>query len=813
MQVKKILCITTVSTVLSGYLAVTQTGTAQGKESAIFSYNIDKTTDIKSLNSNDPEQLTENLSTNQLDQTTDSTNNGFPLEDNSDSQEFVENSTEISQQSDNGITQKATSTEESLNQTTSTTSSAEIQNSSSESNQINKGTEDGWNYDIRGDYAYITSSNLSGDVSVPSTLGGKPIRFERLDGSVFVNYQNITSFKVSSPFYAESVSFIGWTNVVSFDLNIISIGNNSTKEMFRELPKLQSINFHNFDTSNITDMSGMFYNCNRLSLLDLSNFKTSNVIDMSSMFYGCANLTTLDLSSFMTSNVQSMTGMFYGCSNLSTLDLSNFKTFKVTDMSFMFSFSGINTLDLKNFDTSKIRDMSYMFSYCYSLSDLDVSTWDTSQVTTMEAMFYNCNRLNSIDLSNWITSNVKSMRIMFGFCISLSSMNLSTWDTSKVTDMSSMFFGCTGFTRLDLSNFNTSSVTTMRWMFSRCTELTSLDAPNWNTTNVVDMMGMFENCPKFLKLDASKWNTSKVTNMDSMFRIENSYDEQVLVVQTNDQKLLVYDYAVDRRIPGGPMFNPAGGTFPDKTTITKSYYSSVAMTTDEYKNKNSLSSLKEFVRNNEPTKELTNFINWTDSSGNNIDNVTNVLDELDSKYTANWQSKSDPNIPDGSTRPDKVNPNSTLGIAYFPTKLSIPKTELNESGEQNIPIQTTSIHVGVKDYYASTSWTLRAQLKWDKNAFYGSSIHSDNNGKVYKNENNGNDPFTDNDLKDTTEAKGERYPTIDESESTIMSATNEKRTGVYDYSLGKLTLVIPETKYIEPNQYSGTIQWNLVSAP
>ena len=145
--------------------------------------------------------------------------------------------------------------------------------------------------------------------------------------------------------------------------------------------------------------------------------------------------------------------------------------------------------------------------------------------------------------------------------------------------------------------------------------------------------------------------------------------------------------------------------------------------------------------------------------------------------------------------------------------MKIPKTELNESGEQIIPIQATSLHIGVKDQSAFTSWTLRAQMRWDKDDLNGSSILSDNEGKVQKNENNGIDPFREEDLKYTSEVIGELHLSINEMESLIMSAQNDKRVGVYDYSLGKLTLIIPEVKNIEPNQYSGTNQWNLVSAP
>ena len=75
------------------------------------------------------------------------------------------------------------------------------------------------------------------------------------------------------------------------------------------------------DTSNVTDMSYMFYSCGRYSqvfTLDLgNNFDTSNVTNMSYMFYSCGNesaVFTLDLGEkFDTSNVTDMHYMFSSC--------------------------------------------------------------------------------------------------------------------------------------------------------------------------------------------------------------------------------------------------------------------------------------------------------------------------------------------------------------------------------------------------------------------------------------------------------------------------------------------------------------------
>ena len=80
-----------------------------------------------------------------------------------------------------------------------------------------------------------------------------------------------------------------------------------------------------FDTSNVTDMGGMFYCCKSLTTIDVSNFDTGNVTDMDLMFWNCSALTTIDVSNFDTSKVLDMVYMFNGCNSLSSLDLSNFK--------------------------------------------------------------------------------------------------------------------------------------------------------------------------------------------------------------------------------------------------------------------------------------------------------------------------------------------------------------------------------------------------------------------------------------------------------------------------------------------------------
>ena len=235
--------------------------------------------------------------------------------------------------------------------------------------------------------------------------------------------------------------------------------------MFEDFKNLVQINFNNnFNTSKVTNMSWMFFNCTSLTSLDLSNFNTSNVTNMSDMFYICSSLTTLDLSSFNTSNVTNMWQMFASCSSLTSLNLGNFNTSKITDMSDMFnSCSSLTNLDLSHFNTSKVTDMSNMFRNCSSLISLDLSGFNTSKVTDMRYMFCGCSSLTNLDLSGFNTSNVTNMMNMFGGCSSLTNLDLSNLNTSKVTNMNNMFSDCSKLTTtINIMNAN---VTNYEYMF------------------------------------------------------------------------------------------------------------------------------------------------------------------------------------------------------------------------------------------------------------------------------------------------------------------------------------------------------------
>ena len=100
------------------------------------------------------------------------------------------------------------------------------------------------------------------------------------------------------------------------------------------------------------------------NLLEVIDGNTSDVTDMTSMFYGCTSLTAVPL--FDTSNVTEMSYMFRNCTSLTTVPL---------------------------FNTSKVTGMSDMFNNCTSLTS--VPLFDTSNVTYISQMFYGCTNVES----------------------------------------------------------------------------------------------------------------------------------------------------------------------------------------------------------------------------------------------------------------------------------------------------------------------------------------------------------------------------------------------------------------------------------
>ncbi|KRK50495.1 hypothetical protein FC97_GL001418 [Companilactobacillus kimchii DSM 13961 = JCM 10707] len=172
-------------------------------------------------------------------------------------------------------------------------------------------------------------------------------------------------------------------------------------DMFFNMPSITNLDVSHFDTSKVNRMDDMFTDDRLLRYVDVSHFDTSNVTNMGGMFFDTFVLKNLDVSHFNTSKVTDMSDMFYAMFRLTDLDVSHFDTSKVTDMSDMFGrLNDLNELDVSHFNTSKVTDMSHMFMWNFSLTNLDLSSFDMSNVSKTEGMFEDDSRLNTLVLGS-----------------------------------------------------------------------------------------------------------------------------------------------------------------------------------------------------------------------------------------------------------------------------------------------------------------------------------------------------------------------------------------------------------------------------
>ena len=269
-----------------------------------------------------------------------------------------------------------------------------------------------------------------------------------------------------------------------------------------------TVDISKLDTSQVTDMRDMFNMASywrTLYLVGMNKLNTEKVTNMKNMFASNGvessnGIQGLDFTNWDTSNVTDMSGMFIELGamdrNQVLLGIENINTSKVTNASRMFWGTGINTLNVSEWNVANMTNMSGMFSWT-TLGPLGVNkvvgleAWDTSSVINMSGMFSSVNYTQEgpefDGISNWDVSNVTDMSSMFegnGYV----NNDLSKWNVSNVTNMSYMFQRSVilpGFG--DISGWNTSNVTAMSGMFKWIMMLeqeTILDLSNWDVSNV-----------------------------------------------------------------------------------------------------------------------------------------------------------------------------------------------------------------------------------------------------------------------------------------------------------------------------------------
>jgi len=164
---------------------------------------------------------------------------------------------------------------------------------------------------------------------------------------------------------------------------------------------------------------------------DWNRVVTSLVTDTSDLFK--ATTFDEDISSWDTSNVTDMSGMFHGVSVFNQ-DIGRWDVSKVTNMSYMFgsSDSGFNGVvafnqDLGDWDVGRVTNFRGMFRRNFVFNQ-DISDWNMISATSVQQMFDRATSFSNggVSLNCWDTSNITNFDAMF-FAATSFNQDISNW--------------------------------------------------------------------------------------------------------------------------------------------------------------------------------------------------------------------------------------------------------------------------------------------------------------------------------------------------------------------------------------------------
>ena len=288
---------------------------------------------------------------------------------------------------------------------------------------------------------------------------------------------------------------------VVFDESFAVVGPTKCYCWFNDCSALTDIQgIQNLNTTEVTNMGYMFYNCSNLTSLDLSGFDTQRVSEMNSMFFGCSKLTTIFVSNkFVVENVTQSDNMFSFCDKLSgAISYDYQKTNKeyancttgyftnIADKDYFMHHAVYNSdaksLTFKYGNKNRVADGIMTYELNTGNTEPGWKEKTDIKVVTFEESFKDA-RPESCHA--WLK----------GLSLLSAINNIEYLNTEECTDMAEMFSGCSTITKLDLRTFDTRNVTDMSAMFSGCGSLTKIDVTGlFDVANVTSSEGMFTGC-------------------------------------------------------------------------------------------------------------------------------------------------------------------------------------------------------------------------------------------------------------------------------------------------------------------------------
>ena len=289
-----------------------------------------------------------------------------------------------------------------------------------------------------------------------------------------------------------------------------------------------------WDTSNVTDFNNMF-RTNKVTHLDVANWDLSSAVDMNSIFAHCTKLKTFNEPTnggWDVSSVTDLGWLFYNCQELpiSEMNKLNVEDWEFKQSNFAKEMAGINLQAIfwQCFQVTSVQERTEANKTDLGL--LDLSKWRAHSFDNISHIFGMNPQLTYVDISSWDDTaelNVTNMEYMFNNNATANDSQLTTvtlWETnpSKAENLHGLFNGCVRLTTINnLENWTLGAVKDMGSMFSNCLVLTSIDLSNFETPLLIDTSYMFYKCyalEEIILTDGEKiFETANVENFKFMF--------------------------------------------------------------------------------------------------------------------------------------------------------------------------------------------------------------------------------------------------------------------------------------------------------
>ena len=176
------------------------------------------------------------------------------------------------------------------------------------------------------------------------------------DGEEYYVTPMISSLSSTIPWYGHRTDI----TAVNFDSTFVDARPTTTEHWFSGFNNLSSIvgMKEYLNTSKVTRMDDMFYNCS-LTSLDLSGFDLSSLTMADGMFMN-SMLVTLDMSNcIFGENTFSIS--FSSMGHIEEIDLTGWESAKLSSISFNNDYVLSSIVGIESINTSNVTSMSYMF--------------------------------------------------------------------------------------------------------------------------------------------------------------------------------------------------------------------------------------------------------------------------------------------------------------------------------------------------------------------------------------------------------------------------------------------------------------------